>query len=379
VTIGGALSSGSGTVDIDSGAALNLDAGISTSVDVALESDGALKMDNGALIDVGSSKIALTSGGDMTLGGLKTTNNSTTAVVLDSNGSIKDGGDSYLEVDAANGTLKMTAVGGIGTKADPLEVKVAKLDVFSSGAGDISLNESDTVTLVSLSNQSGLINVTAGGNMTVNDTTVTTEGGTDSDDIFLTTTAGDMVFGSVTANGRGDVILEAAGTINGGRITADEARITATTIGLTTPPEANVSNFFILLSQKNEINLSGDLVEGPKLTDFPPQGNVSAPGVVRLLPSGYTYGIGLIGAPILVPTATGQQIRLEQELRRASQADFFREEPVIIEVAVADLVEDCTNRIDDDEDGDIDCQDSDCFDHADCTMGEAPLPIETQD
>jgi hypothetical protein len=345
---------------------MNLTAGISTTVDVTLNSDGALTMADGALVDAGNSTIVLSSGGDMTLGGLKTTNNTATAVVLNSSGgSIIDGGDTHLEVDAANGNLKMTAAGGIGD-GNPLEIKVASLVVSSSGAGGISLNEADSVTLTSIRNSDGSISVTTGGTMTVSNTTVTTTGGKDSDDIILTTTAGDIELGTVTASGAGDVTLIAAGTINGGIFTGDEAFIQATTIGLTTPPIANVSDFIIRLSQKNEINLSGDLVEGANLNNFPPQAAVSAPGVVRLLPSGFTYGIGFIGAPILVPTATGQQIRFEQELRRATQAAFFREEPVIIEMAFADLSEELEEELEEleEEEGPIE---------------EELVPIETED
>ena len=54
--------------------------------------------------------------------------------------------------------------------------------------------------------------------------------------------------------------------------------------------------------------------------------------MVQLLPSGFVYGTDTIAFITLIPTSTNEQIKLESALQRSRLSDFFREEPVIIEI-----------------------------------------------
>ena len=84
-------------------------------------------MTDGALIDGGSGLVDLTSADDTTLGGLLT---SDTAAVNSTGGSIVDGGNAHLEVQATSAVL--TAASGIGS-ADALETNLGTLAAHTAG------------------------------------------------------------------------------------------------------------------------------------------------------------------------------------------------------------------------------------------------------
>ena len=196
-----------------------------TTTPITYNSGDALTMADGTLVDAGNSTIQLTSTNDMILGGLRTANDTATAVVLNSGGSIIDGGDTHLDVEAVNGNLNMTAGGGIGV-GNPLEISVAGIE--ASAGSSIFINPIDSITLAGLI-ATGRISVTAGGALTA--VSVATTGGADSDDILLTTTAGDIELGTINAAGDADVSLSSAAAITdadtNSSVTADDLSFTA--------------------------------------------------------------------------------------------------------------------------------------------------------
>jgi len=129
---------------------------------------GALTMNDGALINAGSGRIALNADEDITLGGLLTTSTSNTAVVLTSTeGGIVDGGDTYVDVVAASGRLVIDTVTGAGV-ANAIDTTVASLDVDNSTSGAVKINETDALTVVkAVQATTGDINIVSGGTMTI--------------------------------------------------------------------------------------------------------------------------------------------------------------------------------------------------------------------
>ncbi|MEQ2010172.1 MAG: hypothetical protein ABMA26_25595 [Limisphaerales bacterium] len=83
---------------------------------------GAIVMHDRALIDAGSGAILLQADGNITIGGLRTTNSGDPAVRLISrSGTVIDGGDYYLDVDAT-GRLVLDTAGSVDP-SKPLNVK----------------------------------------------------------------------------------------------------------------------------------------------------------------------------------------------------------------------------------------------------------------
>ena len=120
-------------------------------------------------------------------------------VILTSAGAITaTDGNSMITAD----DLSFTAAGAVGASDEKINTTVAEVLAGSStGVGGIWLNEADAVILTSLTNANGLINVTADGKITA--VSVITTGIADTDDITLTTTAGDIEVGTITATTAG--------------------------------------------------------------------------------------------------------------------------------------------------------------------------------
>ncbi|MFN5743582.1 MAG: beta strand repeat-containing protein, partial [Planctomyces sp.] len=119
---------------------------------------GLLTMADGALINAGSGTITLTSDGDVTLGGLQTTNATATAVQVTSReGGIIDGGDSDIDisVNAAGSLVTLNAETGIG-HGNALEATVARLAATNSGSGNIQIIETDGIQLSAVQQTSAI-------------------------------------------------------------------------------------------------------------------------------------------------------------------------------------------------------------------------------
>ncbi|MFN9036416.1 MAG: hypothetical protein ACK5YO_08990, partial [Planctomyces sp.] len=119
---------------------------------------GLLTMADGALINAGSGTITLTSDGDVTLGGLQTTNATATAVQVTSReGGIIDGGDSDIDIsaNAAGSLVTLNAETGIG-HGNALETTAARLAAINSGSGNIQIIETDGIQLSAVQQTSAI-------------------------------------------------------------------------------------------------------------------------------------------------------------------------------------------------------------------------------
>ena len=106
--------------------------------------------------------IALTTSDDITLtGGLFSSSSSLSAISLTSSGGGIFDGDTTdaLDITATNGGLVVNSVTGFGTSLNPIETKVASLDINNTGAGVINIFETDGLNIVNI-NHSGTGNVT---------------------------------------------------------------------------------------------------------------------------------------------------------------------------------------------------------------------------
>ncbi|RYE86352.1 MAG: hypothetical protein EOO78_37210, partial [Oxalobacteraceae bacterium] len=75
-------------------------------------------------------------------------------------GGVVDGGEGDIDIVAADSTLFIRSTGGIGTRANAIEIQVARLDVVNDGSGDISLQESDAIAIDRLEQKgSGVLNL----------------------------------------------------------------------------------------------------------------------------------------------------------------------------------------------------------------------------
>lgn len=153
----------------------------STSGDVELSADfdfnvtGAITMGDSHLVDAGSGHVLFQAAGNVTLGGLLTTNadcsTTSSAVRIESRaGEVVDGGDALIDVDSPNGQLQILAQTGIGSSGPfgALETRVACLDVETKISGNVAIIESDAALVFRANNDgNGEVLIQAGGTLTV--------------------------------------------------------------------------------------------------------------------------------------------------------------------------------------------------------------------
>lgn len=114
-------------------------------------SGGTLTMADGTVFDAGSGTLALSADEDITLGLIKTTSSSDTAVTLTStSGGVRDGDTSSLDIDAESGRLVADVVTGFGTETNPIETKVSSVDIDNTTSGDINIFESDSLNVFNI-------------------------------------------------------------------------------------------------------------------------------------------------------------------------------------------------------------------------------------
>ena len=173
--------------------------------------------------DTDDINLTTTAGADIEVGTINANNAAALGdVVLTAAGAITDADtNSLITAD----DFSFSAGTNVGASAAKINTTVAEvLSGASTGTGDIYLNETNDVTLTSLTNADGLIDVTAGGKITA--VSVSTTGGTNTDDILLTTSAGDIEVGTISASTLGDVSLSSAAAITdtdtNSMITADQ-------------------------------------------------------------------------------------------------------------------------------------------------------------
>ncbi|GEM_PF-2068055 len=119
-----------------------------SSENFTINTGGTLTINDGVLVDVGSSLIDIDTVGDMTVTGLVTLDTSAASISLDSAaGSILDGGDTNTDVDARDGRANLTAATGINN----IETFVNRAALTNTISGDISIDEVNNIVISSLS------------------------------------------------------------------------------------------------------------------------------------------------------------------------------------------------------------------------------------
>ncbi len=134
--------------------------------------DGVITMADGAVIDAGNGTITLIStgvgGGDITLGGLTTTNATASAITITTSAGVIDGGDTDRDIVAASGGLVIDAATGIGS-ADALETQISSIDLDNIGSGNVDISELDAISVTKLNQtaSSGNLQLIGGNIMTI--------------------------------------------------------------------------------------------------------------------------------------------------------------------------------------------------------------------
>ncbi len=188
--------------------------------------DGIIISD-GALIDAGSGTISListgTNAGNITLGGLTTTNATSSAISVQSDAEITDSGNVHVDAVAASGTINLVAATGMGVTGGngSIDITTAKLVVDSNQS--IVVNSSTTLTDLTITldpgSTSDTYTITDGGNLTL----TLTDSGSDLDIGGLTVSSGTLNFalnidtGNLTTSG--DIGVAGGGAVGNLSIT----------------------------------------------------------------------------------------------------------------------------------------------------------------
>ncbi len=219
------IGSSTGELDIETTVA-NLNASSTTSGDIVITETDAIKLDD---VDTANGAITIVAGGQITATAVdSTTDSDDNDISLTSTGSgiqaihINAGTLGDVTLDAQGGAITQDAAVAVDVIADvftasaaggiDLDTTVNSVTATASAAGTIILDETDAITLTSVTTTDGSITVDSAGAMTV--TLVTAGGDTGSnDDVFLTTTVGDIIQGGDITAANDTVTLTSAGDI----------------------------------------------------------------------------------------------------------------------------------------------------------------------
>ncbi|NJK92025.1 MAG: hypothetical protein HC904_09485 [Blastochloris sp.] len=183
-------------------------------------------------------------------------------------GQVQAGNLADLTLSAANGTIlnlpgkiEANVLTVLAKQSIRLDTSVNRLNVQSTGLGDILITETDAVILDLVRAQAGSIQVIAGGMLTASQVISTTDDA--AHDLFLQSTVGDLLAGLIDAKSLGSVTLIAAGSILNAAGVVRGKLLEATAAGgieLDTEIESLVA----------ELTAAGDLVirEANNLTDI---------------------------------------------------------------------------------------------------------------
>ena len=214
-----------GDVTFNAGADITTNGG---NVSITADADGGasnetITMASDSVINAGSGTIALNADGDIALGQLTTSN---TVNVITGNGAITDANGTTNNITGSAVTL--TADNGIGEKnaaVDALETAATSLDVSTTGTSDINIDQTGGVDLAGIDAADGSISISASGAVTTSADTIAIDGDvsittssdgniTLSNDVIATTSAnGDDVSLTITAGGTGTLTQNAMTSI----------------------------------------------------------------------------------------------------------------------------------------------------------------------
>lgn len=212
LTAAASIGTSTGSAQIDT-AVSSLDVSSTSAGQIAIANTGAVTLTD---VDTANGAISVTATGDLTatdvqaggagaitlassggsafIGSISTTGD---ASVTATNGAIAEigAGDSATDIAAADLTLTArNAIGGAG-EAD-IETAVNTLNASSTNSGGITVQESNGITLASVTTTSGNVSVISGGQMTAS-SVVAGGGGT----VTLSAASGDLRVDSVAAGG----------------------------------------------------------------------------------------------------------------------------------------------------------------------------------
>lgn len=191
---------------------------------ISIEADQFIRMPDGSRIDADRGTISLLAIDDVILGGLKTIGSQPNAIEITSlTGSIIDGGDEDIDINANDGGVILNAFSGIG-HGNPLETAIDRLSASVTSTGTIHLVERDAIDLVDVVTNDGFIQIVADGTITA--TRVLSANVFDIDDRFGTPLTRDVMLQArgetsdilvhqITATGSADVLLIAGDDILG--------------------------------------------------------------------------------------------------------------------------------------------------------------------
>ena len=213
-----------------------------------------------SLINTGTGTISITTGGNLRLGGLLTTNATSSAITLNIGNDITDGGNTYTDIDAANGQVN---INGGGTVALETDINQLSLDT----ARDIDITNATALDFVGGNVGANLSLVTTAGDITVSGD-VNLDGALGSTFTLnanqaINMTAGTVISDQVTGGDDVDITLT-AGTnlvmVDTSSVQSQGGTITATT----TAGNMTVSNLVSTsaLATAIDLNVTGDLIDG---------------------------------------------------------------------------------------------------------------------
>jgi hypothetical protein len=207
------LAANSGVVNVTTGGNLKVDT-ITSADAITLQSGGTTVIDNRALSQTGT--INIESVGDVTIGNVETGNATTSAITITSiNGRVLDGGDTYTNIVANNGTATLHANSDIGEANNSLEVSTASIDASSTNGG-VYLNTANDLNSTQINAGTDVV-LQAGHDATLG----TVQAGHDVSVIAGNNlTANDVIAGNRAT-------LDAGNTLNIGHIKADNMELSA--------------------------------------------------------------------------------------------------------------------------------------------------------
>ncbi|MCP4044350.1 MAG: S-layer family protein [Gammaproteobacteria bacterium] len=192
---------------------------------------GLVTMADGTVLqNTSTGTIDINGEGNVTLGRLVTTNTALAVNILSNAGDILQAGDAGGRdiVTGAGGRATLNAAGAI----TGIETDVAELDVDTTAAGNVTIDELNAVGVLSTIINDGFFTLTANGTVTATSITSTTSN--DVNDVNITATAGDIDVVFIATGALGDVTLDSqAGAVNGSgggtHITTDDLTVYAET------------------------------------------------------------------------------------------------------------------------------------------------------
>ncbi len=190
MTITGTINTGSGNVALNpTTSARNINLGSTVGSSLSLDDAELDKITTTGTLLIGNN----THIGNISFGGNVDSSGSYTKLTLETTGAITD--SNAAGVDLAVSELTLIAGTGIGA-ADPIEINVANLTASTTGTGNLSVVESDSVTLVNVKTTNGTITVEANGTITVDRVSAGPSG---TSNVTLTATNGSILDGNVDA------------------------------------------------------------------------------------------------------------------------------------------------------------------------------------